>query len=564
MKKPFVHGLSLVLAFHGIRSIASAPDYKVITGDSLSQIAKDKYGNILKWKQLYELNQDHIKNPNLIYPGDRLRLLDDEHMDLTASNDVTDPLPDSKSASDVPPPRSKKKAKSNEWQLLPKQSWETFTFKMPPDIDPQGFDRRSKVNLGVQDKVTPHTIIMSDRLSIQGEIINGRTEFETNALGDQVFIRADEDLNVGEIYSLTSSPTKVHSKRDGRVGFEYSIYGNVKIVGVRDNVFIGTIVFASAPIMRNYLLIPEVKHLVLGEPIPSSAPIEGAVIMNPQGDFSRFAQENLVFIDVGSDDGVKPNMVFREFLHEDPNNHELISSKDFLIEAEMQVLDVQEKFSTAIILNTKNYVADGSEIISLTDLAGLKINYGLQSTIQDKTDSKSLDELDKLDNNEGLGDKENSELRQLEHYKKAVPGGGNDDIEKENLHPQNPSAGPGEETAPNDGSNKREKPVGGEGVPDKDALPPSPEGAPPETFKTGTVPPANGEPTPAPTQDHSDKPDPNIVAPPPDAPKSDAPKTDAPKTGGPPASAPSTDAPGTPPTTGGNAPSVNDPLPPSP
>ena len=45
-------------------------------------------------------------------------------------------------------------------------------FETPPEVDPQGFDRRSKVNLGVVDKTTPSSIIYSDRIAIEGEIVN--------------------------------------------------------------------------------------------------------------------------------------------------------------------------------------------------------------------------------------------------------------------------------------------------------------------------------------------------------------------------------------------------------
>lgn len=46
-----------------------AREIKVKKGDSLSMIAAREY-----WKALYELNKDRIKNPNLIYPGQMVRV----------------------------------------------------------------------------------------------------------------------------------------------------------------------------------------------------------------------------------------------------------------------------------------------------------------------------------------------------------------------------------------------------------------------------------------------------------------------------------------------------------
>jgi nucleoid-associated protein YgaU len=43
--------------------------YTVKSGDSLSKIAKEVYGEASQWKKIYEANRDRIKNPDLIQPG---------------------------------------------------------------------------------------------------------------------------------------------------------------------------------------------------------------------------------------------------------------------------------------------------------------------------------------------------------------------------------------------------------------------------------------------------------------------------------------------------------------
>jgi nucleoid-associated protein YgaU len=46
----------------------------VKAGDSLSKIAKREYGDADKWHAIYAANRDTIKNPDLIYPGQELKL----------------------------------------------------------------------------------------------------------------------------------------------------------------------------------------------------------------------------------------------------------------------------------------------------------------------------------------------------------------------------------------------------------------------------------------------------------------------------------------------------------
>ena len=46
--------------------------YTVVSGDSLSKIAT-KYPGVT-WQQIFEANRDQIKNPDLIHPGQKLRI----------------------------------------------------------------------------------------------------------------------------------------------------------------------------------------------------------------------------------------------------------------------------------------------------------------------------------------------------------------------------------------------------------------------------------------------------------------------------------------------------------
>lgn len=59
-----------------IPASGSRRTYTVVAGDSLSKIAKRTYGDANRWRVIYELNKDIIKNPDLIYPGQVLTLPD--------------------------------------------------------------------------------------------------------------------------------------------------------------------------------------------------------------------------------------------------------------------------------------------------------------------------------------------------------------------------------------------------------------------------------------------------------------------------------------------------------
>lgn len=77
----------VILALGNVEGIATVDDrmtvvtpepeskfYEVKSGDSLSKIAKAMYGDAMKYPVIFEANKPMLKDPNLIYPGQMLRI----------------------------------------------------------------------------------------------------------------------------------------------------------------------------------------------------------------------------------------------------------------------------------------------------------------------------------------------------------------------------------------------------------------------------------------------------------------------------------------------------------
>lgn len=54
----------------------AARTYTVQSGDTLSEIAQRHYGRASAWHQVFEANRDQLDDPDLIRPGQVLRLPD--------------------------------------------------------------------------------------------------------------------------------------------------------------------------------------------------------------------------------------------------------------------------------------------------------------------------------------------------------------------------------------------------------------------------------------------------------------------------------------------------------
>jgi nucleoid-associated protein YgaU len=53
---------------------AAAQFYTVVSGDTLSKIAKEHYGDASKYPVIFEANKPMLKDPDRIYPGQNLRI----------------------------------------------------------------------------------------------------------------------------------------------------------------------------------------------------------------------------------------------------------------------------------------------------------------------------------------------------------------------------------------------------------------------------------------------------------------------------------------------------------
>lgn len=60
--------------FAGITEDSAENYYEIKSGDSLSKISKEFYGNANLYNKIFEANKEVIKDANLIYPGQKIRI----------------------------------------------------------------------------------------------------------------------------------------------------------------------------------------------------------------------------------------------------------------------------------------------------------------------------------------------------------------------------------------------------------------------------------------------------------------------------------------------------------
>ena len=402
-----------------IAGTRAAEQYSIVKGDTLYGISKHLFGDPKYWPKIWALNNKDITNPHLIRPGNMIAFMPGSGSALPA---VT--ITDAAGGPPVTPPKPVLPAeRSTEWKNLPHQSWENVNLELPPEVDQQGFDKRSKVRFKTFSGYDLKAIAASEKLPSLGEITGARSAGTYLGMGDTVFIDADEALQIGETYAITDKPHLLKSPKSDRMGYSYFVLGTVKVIAVRDNIFIGTLVNARGFIPRGAFLIPVPAKIQPVQPIPASNAIEGIMLLNKEFSSYLAVQYKDVFFDRGSEDGVQPGMVFRAYQHRDPMNDDKITDSDYIIAADMIVVQASERFSSGIVIRAYTPIEEHTKVVLLTDISELNRAAGFRDkSPEEKIRDAELDDLDKLDQGGGLGQDEQRELKQLEQWKKNPPG----------------------------------------------------------------------------------------------------------------------------------------------
>jgi hypothetical protein len=362
--------------------------YDITRGDTLYDISKRLFGDARYWPKIWAMNNGSILNPHLIRPGNRIAFMPGTGTSLpTVAIESADPSRDTEghpvkgTLTDAElsalPPLPKIPPRSQEWKILPEQSWEASQIEV---------EQASKSEISVMgslDKV--HTLTPTRELSIFaatqpvpafGEIVSSPTQTTYLKVGDQILIRGlTEDIKPGETYGVTQGPIRLEKNDRKRQGLGYHIDGEIQIIGIQNGYWIGVIKQGRGLMERGSKLValpPRVKAM---DPIPAPATIQGQFYVDKASSTYITGQHSFGFINLGSEDGIQEGMVLESYQPNDLNTGRALSSPELFHVADMQVVQVSERFSTVLIFSGATEVYDGMPVQLLTDISHLQ-KYG--------------------------------------------------------------------------------------------------------------------------------------------------------------------------------------------
>lgn len=416
--------------------------YEIVKGDTLWDISKRLFGNSYYWPKVWAFNND-ISNPHIVSPGQKL-VFNSGSSNAAPSLSPNTASPEGSStaessstgqtATDAPPSNPG----AHEYEKLPKSRYAPVKLGTQTDTknyDKWGFDRELKLTFANRSSFRVPSIANDTTIPYLGEIVGSRREGEGLSQGETVFLKSNsQDLQVGTTYTVFNEPEQAHERKSDRSGYIYRSAGEVKIVGVKDELYVGVIIKSYEVItrgMRVYPLLPLVTEL---KPVPARTALESLVLLSSAENTRNTGQFRFVHFDRGIEDGVQIGNVFRIYDYFDPISRKKLTDADFLINADAIVIHATAQFSTAVVLRSSNTFTRGDFAVLLTDISDIekKITDNSHEFAADKKENeedKELDELDELDKSsgEGLGRKEEAEIKELDQWdknKEPKPGNG--------------------------------------------------------------------------------------------------------------------------------------------
>ena len=341
------------LAFADVLDVGGEK-YTVVKGDTLWDISALKLENPFSWKHIWKENS-WIKNPDLIYPGEKITL---------------------------PPGAVLKKTGEAEPATAGGESNDTSPFVERGKTIIKGHAGGGKVI--ILDVARPKMPIASlteimaagyismdlkDVRKISGNTLGGRDVY---SFGDRLFTDVD-GVSIGDVFLIGRTTDKVCDPGSGeRLGELVFPTGSLKIIENVDGKMVGVVEKSFTAIQPDDLLIPYTQPQLVYEPVPSNSNLSGrsGYVAAVKEERATGAQCDIVYLDMGSDIGVKPgdHFVIRRSgdkgkVMEGIENNGYASPSDYVVPdkvvGEAVVISVQPNSSTAKVADFKEIIRSG-------------------------------------------------------------------------------------------------------------------------------------------------------------------------------------------------------------
>lgn len=379
-------------ALFSFAQIASAqneiPETKthvVVKGDTLWDISGKFLSDPFKWPELWKRNAG-IKNPHLIYPGDVVRLTENgfeivpakaiepqEAVEEPAPKEAMEEAPEAIEAA-VP-----EEAAEEEETAAPEESVEEAVEPEPGAMEEAPVEAGTEA-VEMEEELAEETPVVKKfsssflkrggfmtkaEIEASGVLVkskDGRLYLDKGTIVYMAF-KDPSTAEIGDRYSVFKTGKKVSHPRTKRYfGNTIDILGAVEVTGVSGKTVEGKVVETEMEFKIGDRLIPyEAPHGEI-EIIGAEEEVSAVIVAAREG-MTEIAKDDIVFLDKGDNDGLKPGNVLNVYREKAKAQNPLKKKEDMDIPSDnigsMLIVRTTEKNSTAIVLKATESILIG-------------------------------------------------------------------------------------------------------------------------------------------------------------------------------------------------------------
>jgi LysM repeat protein len=241
--------------------------YTVKKGDTLWGISQRFITDPFYWPNLWA-NNPYIRNPHLIYPGQKLAIYDGriEILPEYQQHEVDIVAPEVTTEEELPLPQDE------------------ITFKVYADMN---------------------SFISTEELESAGRIVDTVDNRIMMTENDSIFVQMHDTATVGSEYDIYSLGKMIkHPQTGEKIGNQITWRGKLLLSQAHEQVYSGTITKAVGEIVRGDILLPPTDTNSTITLKRATHPVETCIIAANEEKLS-LAQYDIFYIDRGSDDGLE-------------------------------------------------------------------------------------------------------------------------------------------------------------------------------------------------------------------------------------------------------------------
>ena len=327
LRKTFTSKILFVFLFLLLPSFITAQtqeykDYTIEKGDTLWDISRKELSDSFLWPKVWKENPE-IKNPDRIYPKQKIKI--PLHL-LQKEIEIAETKP------------------KTELEIKPEKIKERPVEKIIKPI---------KKEYLVNKNLLIASGYIADSAPYVGKIIDSPTDRTLLAKDDYAYIKTDNPVKKGEKFYVIRSVEKVTHPESGRkLGYLIEILGIAEVVDNSNKVIIKDSYneITTGSLLDNFY---DIEPPLAIEP-PRKPDINGYIVAARHLRIINGTWD-IVYIDKGRKDGLEVGDIFTTMLK---NKHEIPNGL-------IQVINLRESTSTAIVRKSNNIITKGDEVTAV-------------------------------------------------------------------------------------------------------------------------------------------------------------------------------------------------------